>query len=87
MTGVTLVPPPLFVSGVRVTQSSVFCVVFCGQLFGVLYFFFWPLYCLSFDLQKLIIPLVSSNSSIHIYCATYMFMSDCVLDCIFSINT
>jgi hypothetical protein len=28
-----------------------------------LYFFFWPLYCLSFDLRILITPLVFSNSS------------------------
>jgi hypothetical protein len=31
-------------------------------LFVLLYFFFWPLYCLSFcDLRLLIIPLVSSS--------------------------
>ena len=38
----------------------VFCVVFCRSLF---WGFFSPLYCLSFDLQILITPLVSSNSS------------------------
>ena len=31
-------------SGVRVSYSLVFCVVFCRSLF----FLFWPLYCLSF---------------------------------------
>jgi hypothetical protein len=40
------------------------CVVFCRSSFVSLYFFFWPLYCLfSLDLQLLITPLVSSNSS------------------------
>ena len=47
--------------GVRVAQSLVFCVLFCGSLFVL---FFWPLSCLSFfDLHILIAPLVSSNSS------------------------
>ena len=46
--------------GVHGAWSLVFCVVFCRSLFlGV----FFPLYCLSFDLQILITPLVSSNSS------------------------
>ena len=30
---------------------------------GCLYFFFWPLCCLFFDLRILVTPLVSSNSS------------------------
>jgi len=51
-------------SGVRVTRSLVFCVVFYRSLFVLLSFFFWPLCCLSFfDLRILITPLVSSNSS------------------------
>ena len=38
--------------------------MFCRSLFVLLYFFFWPLCCLSlFDLRILMIPLVSSNSS------------------------
>ena len=38
--------------------------MFCRSLFILLSFFFWPLCCLSFpDLQILITPLVSSNSS------------------------
>jgi hypothetical protein len=50
---------PVF-NGVRVTQSLVLCVVFCRSLFVILSFFFWPLCCLFFfDLQILIIPLVS----------------------------
>ena len=51
---------PVF-TGVRVARSLVFCVMFCGSLFVVLSFFLWPLCCLSFDLQLLITPLVSSN--------------------------
>ena len=46
-------------SGIRVTRSLVFCVMFCS-----LSFFFWPLCSLSFHLQILITPLVSSNSSL-----------------------
>jgi len=53
---------PVF-SGVRDVQSLVFSVVFCRSLFVLLVFFFWPLYCLSFDLGLLIIRLVSSNFS------------------------
>jgi len=34
-------------------------VIFCRSLFVLLYFFFWPLCCLSFDLRILITPLVS----------------------------
>jgi len=47
-------------SGVRVTRSLVLCVCFVDR---GLYFFFWPFCCLFFDIQILIAPLVSSNSS------------------------
>jgi hypothetical protein len=40
-----------------------FICMFCGSLFVLLYFFFWPLCCLFFDIRFLIAPLVSSNSS------------------------
>ena len=41
-----------------------FICMFCRSLFVLLYFFFWPLYCLFFfDIRMLIVPLVSSNSS------------------------
>ena len=39
--------PPAF-NGVRVTQSLVFCVMFCRLLFVLLSFFLWQMYCLSF---------------------------------------
>jgi hypothetical protein len=49
-------------SGGRVAQFFVFCVVFCRSLFALLSFFCWSVYFLSFfDLR--IIPLVSSNYS------------------------
>ena len=49
-------------SRVRVTRSLVLCVCFVDRC---LYFYFWPLCCLSFsDIRILIIPLVSSNSSL-----------------------
>ena len=40
-----------------------FMCMFCRSLFVLLSFFFWSLCCLSFDLQILITPLVSLNSS------------------------
>ena len=48
---------PQHLSGVRVAQSLVFCVVFCRSSFIPL---LWLLYCMSFNLQLLITPLVSS---------------------------
>ena len=48
---------PIF-SEVRVTRSLVLCVVFCGSLFVLLSFFFWPLYFLFFlGLRSLITSL------------------------------
>jgi hypothetical protein len=44
------------VSGIRVTQSLVLCVVFCRSLFVLLSFFFWPLCWLSCDLRIRIVP-------------------------------
>jgi hypothetical protein len=52
-------------SGIRVTRSLLFCVVFCWWLIVLLKFFFWPLRCLSFDLRILITHLVSGNSSFN----------------------
>jgi hypothetical protein len=41
-----------------------FICMFCRSLFVLVFFFFWPLCCLFFfDIQFLIAPLVSSNSS------------------------
>jgi hypothetical protein len=43
--------------------SRITCML-CRSLFVLLYFFFWPLCCLSFlDIRIMITPLVSSNSS------------------------
>ena len=46
-------------SGFRFAQTLVFCVSFSGSLFILLFFFYWSLYCLSFDLCLQITPLVS----------------------------
>ena len=52
---------PVF-SVVRVAQSLVLCVEFRGSLFVLLYFFFfWPLYCLSFHCRPLVALFASSN--------------------------
>jgi hypothetical protein len=45
----------LGLSGVRVVHSLVCCVIYCRSLFVLLYFFFWPLCCLSFDSRLLIL--------------------------------
>ena len=52
-----------FFRGIRVAQALVFCVFFIDRC---LCFFFWPLCCLSFDLQFMINPLISSNLCWHI---------------------
>ena len=60
----TAYPPgaPDFLCEVRVARFWVFCLVFCTSLFVRLFFFYWPLYCLSFfDLRLLITNFVSSN--------------------------
>jgi hypothetical protein len=44
--------------GVRVAQSLVFGVMFCTAFFLLLFFFFWQLYWLSFDLLLQITSLV-----------------------------
>ena len=58
-----LIASPDF-SGVRVTRSSVSCVMFCRSLFVLLSFFFWSLCCLSFNLRNMVTPLLSSYSSV-----------------------
>jgi len=49
---------PQVFSGVRVALSLVFCVMFCNSVFVLLFFFFRPLYYLSFDIRLLVTPLV-----------------------------
>jgi hypothetical protein len=51
---------------VHVDRTLVFCVMFCRSLFVILCFFFWPLFCMSFDLRLLIMPLISSNLFMYI---------------------
>jgi hypothetical protein len=49
-----------------------FMCMFCGSLFVLLYFFFWPLRCLFFfDIRILITPWVSSNSYWSIIMSNY----------------
>ena len=50
-------------SGVHVVIPLVFCIMFYGSLFVLLWFFALPLCCLSFDLRLLITPVVSSSCS------------------------
>ena len=53
---------PQFLVGFVLLKFLVFCVVFYIIVtFVCLSFFFWPLYCLSFNLRLLITSLVSSN--------------------------
>ena len=55
---------PVF-SGVRVAQSLIFCVVFFRLMLFLLSFFFWTLYCPFFDLQLLVVHLLSLNFSFN----------------------
>jgi hypothetical protein len=59
--------PPEFTPGFQLGSCySIFSFMymFCGSLFVLLYFFFWPLCCLFFyDIRILITPLVSLNSA------------------------
>ena len=54
-----MISSPVF-SGVRVTRSLDLCVCFIDRCLSWCSFF-WPLYCLSFDLGILITPLVSPS--------------------------
>jgi hypothetical protein len=55
---------PLLLSGIHVVRSLAFWIMFYGSLFVLLWFFVWPLFCMSFCyLHLLITTLISSNSS------------------------
>ena len=61
----TLVHSQLFIWDSCYWIFSFICM-FCRLFFAILYFFFWPLCCLSFfDVRLIITPLVSSNRSYH----------------------
>ena len=63
---------PAVFSEVRIDRSVVFCVVFCRLLFVLLFYFLWPLYCLSFiDLQLLISSHFSSVKAGDLACIYY----------------
>jgi hypothetical protein len=59
-------------SGVYVTQSLVFYVIFCRSSFVILFFFLWLLYCLSFD-WRIMNPLVFKTFLIKIRCLLAYF--------------
>ena len=54
-------------------RSLVFCVIFCRSLFVLLFLFFWPLCCLSFNLRFLI----TFMSSIYAYCGPHSDVCPC----------
>ena len=63
--------------GVLVADSILsFCIVFCRSLFVLFFFFFWSLYCLSFNLRFLITTLVSSTFLKDIF---IVFKRQCIL--------
>ena len=66
LNGRVVIPVIMYVCGIRVIRSLVFCVVFCRPLFVFLSFFLWQLCYLSFDLMILNTSLVSSNYSFSI---------------------
>ena len=64
----------------KITElRTVFYVVFCRSSFGMLSFFFLPLFCLSFfDLRILFIPLLSANFSPWVTCDVWRFSLSCL---------
>ena len=54
-------------SGVCVARFLLFCVMFCRSLFVSLSFFFFPLYCLPFDL----LPALRFIACPSIYCLSF----------------
>jgi hypothetical protein len=62
---------PSVFSGVRVTRSLVLCI--CRSLFVLLYFFFWPLCCLFFDIRILQEPMLKNVFKISLSVATEPF--------------
>ena len=63
-----------------------FICMFCRPLFVLLFIFFWPLCCLSFDIRILIYPLVSSNSfQERVLMSTFiLYIFKMFLTCIYS---
>jgi len=60
---------PSFLVGFVFARSLAFSVVLSRSMFVLLYFFFWPLYCLFFfELQFLITPFVSLDLSWTFVC-------------------
>ena len=66
---------PLVFSGVCVTRSLDLHVCFVDRS---LFFFYWPLCCLFYDVRILITPLVSSNSS---YLPGILYFTWCKVYC------
>ena len=74
--------PPVF-SGVRVTRSIVLCVCFVDRCLS---FFFWPLCCLSFDIQILITPLVSLQTYKFCFYSVYFLCQSSCCQILSSVN-
>jgi hypothetical protein len=74
--------PPVY-SGIRGARSLILCVVFCRSLFVLLFFFIWSLYCMSFDLQLLITPLVREVINLCGYIKHQRILRGCLL---FNVN-
>ena len=65
-----LLDSPQVSNGAHVAQCLVFCVAFCRSLVALLFFFLWPLSCLSFlDLR-----LLHTNVKPFLQCETFLTM-------------
>jgi hypothetical protein len=76
--------PPVF-SGVHVTQSLVFCVVFWQQLFVLLSLFFWSLYCLSFGHCIVCLLVIVLSVFWPLYCLSFGHCVVCLLAIVLSV--
>ena len=60
----------IFFVGSVLLKSLVFCLVFCGSVFVLLSFIFWPLHCLSFFKLQLLIWYPQNFSYLLLYYKT-----------------
>lgn len=69
-----------------VCHKEYYHVVYCGSLFGLLSFLFWPYNCLSFDLWLMIIPLGIFNRFLSGNIPVTNECDVCVSECIWHLR-
>ena len=72
-------------SGVLVARSFAYCVVLCRSLFVLWYFFFWPLYCLSFGHCIVCFLAIVLSVFWPLYCLSFGHCIVCLLAIVLSV--